>query len=116
MTQSRTRADRPPRRTARPRSPRRSRSVSVCRARRAWPKTLERLRWIEIGAGNVDPACNKLGEKARPHAGRLEMTLDCTVGGGAGTHVFVDVLHLQDVALKAGDFGDRRHLALAVGE
>ena len=34
----------------------------------------------------------------------------------AGAHVFVDFLHLQDVAFEAGDLGDRRDLALAVGE
>src|SRR4051795_13435871 len=82
----------------------------------AYMPPLQRLRRIEIGARDIDPACNKLGEKARPHAGRLEMTLDGAVGGGTGAHVFVDVLHLQDVAFEAGDLRDRRYLALAVGE
>src|SRR3954464_8746801 len=66
----------------------------------------ERLRWIEIGAWNLDAHVDEVAEKARPHAGRLEMTDHGAVGGGAGAHVFEDLLHLDDVALEPGDLGD----------
>src|SRR5690348_7345668 len=42
------------------------------------------------------------------------MPLNGAVGGRAGADKFEDFLHLYDVALKPGHFGDRGHLALAI--
>src|SRR5262245_53706889 len=76
----------------------------------------ERLRWIEVAAGNLDAHGEEIVEKARAHAGRLEVTDHAVVGPGAGAHELEDLLHLDDVAFEPRDLGDRRHLALAVGE
>ena len=54
------------------------------------------------------PVAARSREEARPHAGGLEMALHGAVGGGAGAHVFEDLLHLDDVAFHAGDLGDAR--------
>ncbi len=43
------------------------------------------------------------------------MSQNRAVGRGAGAHVLEDFLHLNDVAFESGHFGNRGHLALAVG-
>src|SRR5256885_13074636 len=75
----------------------------------------QRLGRVEIAARDVDPPGDQLAKEAGTNAGRLEMALDGTVRRGAGAHVLVDLLHLDDVAFEAGDLGDARDLALAVG-
>src|ERR1700738_3923918 len=76
----------------------------------------QRLRRIEIGARNIDAARDEFGQEARAHAGRREMTLHRAVWRRPGTGIFEDLLHLQDVAFKAGDLGDRGDTALAIGQ
>ncbi len=57
---------------------------------------------------------DELAEKARAHAGRLKVADHAAIRGGAGAHIFEDLLHLDDVALEPGDLGDAGDLALAV--
>src|ERR1700685_3742472 len=76
----------------------------------------QRLRRIEIGAGNFYAEGCELAEKARSHPGRDEIALHGAVRRRAGTDIFVDLLHLDDVAFEARDLGDAHDLALAVGE
>ena len=68
----------------------------------------ERLRRVEVVAGNLDALVRKMAQKARAHAGGGEMTLHSAVRRGASAYVFEDLLHLNDVAFQAGEFGDAR--------
>src|SRR5215471_17194554 len=84
------------------------------RRNRTWRS--QRLAGIEVAAWNLDALGGEVDEEARPDAGRLKVPLHGAVLQRPGADVLVDLLHLQDVAFHAGDFGDAHHAALAVGQ
>src|SRR5438874_4531442 len=73
------------------------------------------MRGVEIVARNLDALVSEMSQEARTHTGGLEMSLHCTVGCSAGAYELEDFLHLNDVALEPGDFGNRGDFATAVG-
>ena len=66
--------------------------------------------------GIVDAVRDQIVQEARAHARRDVMALRRAVGIGGGADVIEDLLHLDDVALHAGDLGDGGDPALAVAE
>src|SRR5262249_56471756 len=70
----------------------------------------------EVVARNLDAHGDQVVEEAWAYAGRLEMPDHAVVRPGPGAHELEYLLHLDDVALESRDLGNRRHLALAVGE
>src|SRR5579875_2176410 len=75
---------------------------------------LERFRRVEVAARDFDAEIDQVAEEARSHACGLEMALHRPVGADAGAHEFVDLLHLDHVALETGHLGNRGHFSLAV--
>src|SRR5579859_964046 len=76
----------------------------------------QRLAWIEVASRYADSLGDEIGQEAGPNAGRDEMPLDSAVLERRCADELVDLLHLEDVALHAGDLRDAGDLALAVGE
>src|SRR5580698_2351358 len=103
----------PPRPSAPPRPRRTARPDKSDRGRTA---CLQRLRRVEISAGDFDAHGDEIVEEARAHAGGLKMALHGAVRPDAGAHELVDLLHLDDVAFETGDLGDAHDAALAVGQ
>src|SRR5580692_7072637 len=106
-------SDRPPRPSTPPR-PRRT--ARPDRSDRGRTTCLQRLRGVEIRAGDFYAHGDEIVEKARAHAGGLEMALHGAIRPNAGAHELVDFLHLDDVAFETCDLGDAHDAALAVGQ
>ena len=54
------------------------------------------------------PMAIEMFQETRPNAGRFEMADHFLVRPGPGAHGTENLLHLDDVAFHAGDFGNRR--------
>lgn len=61
----------------------------------------ERLRGVEIVAGNLDAQICEMRKEPWACAGRLEVSLYGAVSSGTGAHEFEDFLHLDDQAAPA---------------
>src|ERR1700689_3292801 len=76
--------------------------------------SLQRMSGVEIPAGDFITLPDKVAEEAWPDAGRREMALHGAVLQRAGADVFVDLLHLENLAFHPGNLRNAGDLALAV--